>query len=446
MGDYQEDSATGSYPRPGMSWSFDLDLPDLLTALGVPAADPDADQEAVLAAEEAAIASAQAEPVELTGRVADVLPAGPGLAAWLAGISLPQAGDRELPAILAAFRRVASWAQARELETAALIASRCAADNPRIDTDDSGRPVQLPPEAAAQVALALGMSQFGASAWTGLGMQLGWQLPGTSAALGSGQIDLGRARLIAEAAAALPDRVAKVVEDRVLPSAGHQTNGQLRASLRRAVIAADPEGAEQRRRDAERAARVSLHPDEEGTATLTGSNLPGVHAAAAMARISAMARALKASGAHGGIDLLRVNIFLGLLLGTLPVIPPPESGPFDDGPSDDGPSDGSSSDGGPSDGSSSDGGPSDGGPSDGGSSDGPCGTGPSDDGRCDSGRSGESCGNGPSDDGPCGNGASDDALRNEAPYDEAPCDEAPCDEAPCDDVRRRPEGRCPAAR
>src|ERR1700722_19351113 len=186
VGGYQDDSATGSYPQPGMAGSFDLDLPDLLTALGIPPAGPDDDQDAVLAAEEAAIESAAADPVDVPGRVADALPAGPGLAAWLAGISRQQAGDRELPAILAAFRRVASWAQARELETAALIASRCAADNPRIETDDSGRPVHLPPEAAAQVALALGMSQFGASAWTGLGMQLGWQLPGTSAALGSG--------------------------------------------------------------------------------------------------------------------------------------------------------------------------------------------------------------------------------------------------------------------
>jgi hypothetical protein len=66
-----------------------------------------------------------------------------------------------------------------------------------------------------------------------------------------------------------------------------------------------------------------------------------------MARIKAMARAVKASGAGGPIDLLCSQIFLGLLLGTLPLIPPaqdappgqpPGTGPDDDpggGPGDD---------------------------------------------------------------------------------------------------------------
>jgi len=40
-----------------------------------------------------------------------------------------------------------------------------------------------------------------------------------------------------------------------------------------------------------------------------------------MARLSAMARALKASGAADGIDYLRAHVFLSLLMGTLPLIP-----------------------------------------------------------------------------------------------------------------------------
>jgi len=63
-----------------------------------------------------------------------------------------------------------------------------------------------------------------------------------------------------------------------------------------------------------------------------------VHAAAAMARIKAMAWALKASGAGGSIDLLCAQIYLGLLLGTLPLIPPADGAPPDqpgDGPGND---------------------------------------------------------------------------------------------------------------
>ena len=112
----------------------------------------------------------------------------------------------------------------------------------------------------------------------------------------------------------------------------------LRAALRRAVIAADPAGAEERRKDAERRAQVVLYPDQDCTATLAGQRLPAVHAAAAMARIKAMARALKASGAGGSIDLLSAQVYIGLLLGTLPLIPPGDGvppGPPGDGPSDD---------------------------------------------------------------------------------------------------------------
>ena len=101
----------------------------------------------------------------------------------------------------------------------------------------------------------------------------------------------------------------------------------LRAALRRAVIAADPAGAEERRKDAERRAQVVLYPDQDCTATLAGQRLPAVHATAAMARIKAMARALKASGAGGSIDLLSAQVYIGLLLGTLPIIPPPDGTP-----------------------------------------------------------------------------------------------------------------------
>ena len=41
---------------------------------------------------------------------------------------------------------------------------------------------------------------------------------------------------------------------------------------------------------------------------------------------------MKASGAGGGIDLLRAQVFLGLLLGTLPYIPPAADGPPDSPP------------------------------------------------------------------------------------------------------------------
>ena len=316
------------------------DLLAVLDGLGVPGThDPEDDQEAIADAEWAARQAADLGADEDgEGRavspvlIGERLPAGPGLAALLSLDPAGQATDWDLAGLAAGYRRLAAWAQARELDAAAEIAARRAAGNPKIGTGEQGRPASLPPEAAAEVALELVMTQPGASAWTALGCRLRWDLPGTGTAFAAGAIDLPRARIIAEATTWLAPEHAAAVEARVLPAAGGQTTSQLRASVRRAVLAIDPEGAEQRRRDTERSARISLYPGEEGTATLTGSCLPGIESAAAMARITAMARALKSSGAHGGLDLLRAHVYLGLLLGTLPLIPPPADGPPDNPP------------------------------------------------------------------------------------------------------------------
>ena len=113
----------------------------------------------------------------------------------------------------------------------------------------------------------------------------------------------------------------------MLPAAGGQTTGMLRAALRRAVLAVDPAGAEARRKEAERRARVVLYPDQDQTATLAGQRMPVIHAAAAMARIKAMARARQADGDAGPLDLICAQIYLALLLGTPTQIPPPDAPP-----------------------------------------------------------------------------------------------------------------------
>ncbi len=268
----------------------------------------------------------------VAGRVAESLPTGPDLAGWLATSPAVDLEDGALAGMAASYRRLASWAQAGELAVVAQLASRSAASDDKIGIDEQGRPARMPEEACAQVSLALTMSQASASWWSDLAVTLNWRLAATGAALRAGQIDLGRARLIAEATDALDEEIAREVEARVLPSAGDKTMSQLRAALRRAVIAADPKGAERRREEAERRAKVSLYPDQDGTASLAGYSLPSIRAAAAMARITALAKALKAAGAGGGIDLLRAHVFLGLLLGTLPYIPPAADGPPDSPP------------------------------------------------------------------------------------------------------------------
>jgi hypothetical protein len=268
------------------------------------------------------------------GLVADALPAGPGLAAWAGQCAPEQLSDADLPAVAAALRRVTSWAQAAELAVVAQIAARSASRDPGTGLGEDGRPSAVTRDAAAQTGLALTLSPGAAAWWADLAVTLGWRLRATAAALAAGQIDLTRARIIADLTAVLDDEAARAVEEQILSGAGGQTYGQLRAAVNRAVILADPAGAEERRRAAERRARVGLYPGDHHTATLTGMNLPAVQAAAAMARLTAMARAMQASGAGGGLDLLRAHAYLGLLLNTLPPIPPRPDAPPDSPPSD----------------------------------------------------------------------------------------------------------------
>jgi Domain of unknown function (DUF222) len=362
----------------GLSWSYELDFGALIAALagvdppgaadtdaanaadaadaaggsgaGTPApgsVEEEAAQEAILdelaeldarAAAEGRVDGGRVPLSAVAGRVAERLAPGPDLAAWLATASPAGLDDGDLAAVAGSWRRVASWAQARELAAVAQLTSRAAARDEHAGINCDGRPSQVTASAAAEVALELTMSQYSASAWADLAVQLSWPLAATGAALDKGVIDVSRARLIAEATGMLSDETARAVEERVLPAAGGQTTGMLRAALRRAVIAADPSGAEERRKDAERRAQVVLYPDQDCTATLAGQRLPAIHAAAAMARITAMAWAMKASGAGGGIDLLRAQVFVGLLLGTMPVIPPAEGAPPDNPPSGDPPS------------------------------------------------------------------------------------------------------------
>ena len=196
----------------GLSWSWELNVDELLAALGTPAdtqADDPDDQEAVLDA----AADGRVIPAELlTGRIAEHLPAGPGLAGWLALAPPADLEDHALAGVMASWRRLASWAQAGELAVAAQIASRAASRDDKIAVADDGRPVQVPADAAAEVSLALAMTHYGACWWTDLGVTLAWRLAATGAALRSGCIDLQRARLIAEATLLLDDGAARAVE------------------------------------------------------------------------------------------------------------------------------------------------------------------------------------------------------------------------------------------
>ena len=279
-----------------------------------------------LSTDESAVTPAL-QAAELAGQMR--IPPGASLAAWLGQTEPAALDDAGLVNSIASWRKITSWAQARELAAVAEVARRRGAtDDPSLDRDPARElEAEFVPN---EIALALTMTQFAAEYWVSLAVSLSSRLPGTLSALRAGLVDLNRARLIDQYTTPLDDDLAQAVERKVLPRAPRQTTTQLAAALRRAVMSVDPAAAERRRKAAERHARVELTGDDAGTAALYGRLLPAAQAAAAWARISAMADRLQGRGAGGGIDLIRAQVFIGLLLGTLPV-PPDVPGPSDPG-------------------------------------------------------------------------------------------------------------------
>lgn len=123
--------------------------------------------------------------------------------------------------------------------------------------------------AADEVSLAIRVSPNAARDRLWVARALTSRLPATLAALESAELDYYRARCVVEATTPLsdPEQVG-AVEARVLPRAGGQTATQLRASLRRAVLAADPAGGEQRHHGARAERRVERRADDDGMASL----------------------------------------------------------------------------------------------------------------------------------------------------------------------------------
>jgi hypothetical protein len=212
--------------------------------------------------------------------------------------------DDQLVGVLAAARRIGSWAAAVEADAAGELCRR---------REATGRMSDLK-YLADELAAALTTSVRAGEALAGFVSGL-MALPATLAALRAGKIDRARANVIVDELSWLDPARAAAVEQLIIGAAPGQTAGQLRHRVRRAVLAADPAAAERRRRERQREARVELYDEQSGTAALSGRDLPTAAALAADAGIDAAARALKAAGSPATLSQLRAAVFLARLAG-----------------------------------------------------------------------------------------------------------------------------------
>ncbi len=171
-----------------------------------------------------------------------------------------------------------------------------------------------------EIALALSLSRVTALVRLAQAVQLRDVLPAVLDAWESGRIDVLKVRAITDACLRVRAELAPAVADRVLPRAAQQTVAQLSASLKRAVIAVDPEGANERHAEATRKRRVVLNPDEDGMSTLW-AYLSAPQAMTAYGWLTALARGLGKDDPRT-MDERRTDLFAALLTGSLTVTPP----------------------------------------------------------------------------------------------------------------------------
>ena len=201
------------------------------------------------------------------------------------------------------FERIAAWAQARQSRLIASLAQRRA------------EPGSVTDWAADEIGTALHLSTGTAAGRTQLAGALRDRLPDTLALWEQGRLDQRRVAAICDATAALAPEHAIAVEARVLPRAPEQTAAQLRASLKRAIIGVDPDGATERHEVARKGRRVAVNPEDDGMASLWAL-LPAPDAVASFEWLTRLARGLGAADPRR-MDERRADLLADLLTGRL---------------------------------------------------------------------------------------------------------------------------------
>jgi hypothetical protein len=267
------------------------------------------------------------------GGIADRAAAGPALAALIASVTEPQAGghaelgESELIGVMCAWRRMAAWAAAGEAAAVIALDRRRNAQSRELDNP------HLAEHVTEEIAAALTLTGRSAANLRADALGLA-RLPAVHEQLATGRIDQAKATVFTGELAVLPGPAATVIAAQVLPEAPALTTGQLRAMLRRLILAHDPDAASRRKREAARDAEVSVWTEASGNAALAGRELPEADVLAADKRLTALARWLADRGAEGTLSQLRAAVFTRLLTGRaiqslLPALMPATAGPGD---------------------------------------------------------------------------------------------------------------------
>jgi Domain of unknown function (DUF222) len=167
--------------------------------------------------------------------------------------------------------------------------------------------------AADELALELHMSQQSAAGQMDFATEVPRRLPKTFAALGAGQIHPIHLRIIEEETRYLTDADAAKADAVLAEAAPGKTFGELRYAARKLVLTLDPDIARKRKEAARREAHVRQFQEESGNAGMVARELPPDEVLASWQHVEQRALDLRAAGAPGTLQELRVQAYLDLL-------------------------------------------------------------------------------------------------------------------------------------
>ena len=240
------------------------------------------------------------------------IPPGPELARVLADLEPSRLSGFDCVEVLKAQHRQANHERARVMAVMAEI-GLCAVG----PAGDELRRMSVPDQFSAdEIRAALVLTRRAAEAQFWLARDLVARLPQVHAAMMAGILDEPRARVFSEWTTELSPEQARDVCATLLPRSPELTTGQLIDLIKKLAIAVDPDWARRRYEQALAERKVVGSRNTDGSANLSGYNLPVDRVAAACGRIDALAKAAKRAGDLRPIDHIRAELFLGMTDGT----------------------------------------------------------------------------------------------------------------------------------
>ncbi|MBV8994929.1 MAG: DUF222 domain-containing protein, partial [Pseudonocardiales bacterium] len=211
------------------------------------------------------------------------IPPGPRLSAALSGIDLDGLSGFDCVRVLKARYRQLNHDRAA-LMSAMVQVGLCgpaSKDHTRMTVPDEF--------SADEIRAALMLTRRAAETQFSLACDLVTRLPAVHAAMDAGLVDEPRARMLSEWTTELSVEQARALCDTLLPRIAMLTRGQLIEQIKKMALAIDPAWAQRRYEQAVAQRKVVGYRNPDGSANLTGYQLPVDRVAAACAHIDALA-------------------------------------------------------------------------------------------------------------------------------------------------------------